>query len=395
MAQYNFEEAKSSVNKAMARVRHAYFFETRARISLEQGELEASLRDYDQALDLCPEQPVYLQRRAALLCRLSIEAREAGRAAQADKLVHNANKDLAAAHKSTYPGWKVQDFTLGAPPEKHSMKYSPFLQHYQMAEAPQTIPELKNCIRELLRALAVPDAESFSQALWAEMDQNLGDSVTDAAERCWTSFLRSRQGREFCSYISEAVRFNPETVQIDIAKAAAVAPICKALNANLVTTLRKEGRCAFPTSGKTLRGSTLPNHLVGWFLAHRGKQIRIPNYFATADEDVPRISRNFMLRSTSPHPRCLWEVRFDPRGNPPHTDFDMRFACKNFNLIVKRVPDLQDERECLFVAYSVFTVLDVIPSSNPTAADTPHRIVLEAAADNREAREDLPLAPWC
>jgi hypothetical protein len=45
------------------------------------------------------------------------------------------------------------------------------------------------------------------------------------------------------------------------------------------------------------------------------------------------------------------------------------------------------ESEFLFAPYSVFTVLEV-------EWGYPHRVVLQAAADNKLEPEDLPLAPW-
>jgi hypothetical protein len=48
------------------------------------------------------------------------------------------------------------------------------------------------------------------------------------------------------------------------------------------------------------------------------------------------------------------------------------------------------EKEYLFTAYSVFTVLHVEWKDD----DTLSRIVLEAALDNSAEDEDLPLAPW-
>ena len=62
------------------------------------------------------------------------------------------------------------------------------------------------------------------------------------------------------------------------------------------------------------------------------------------------------------------------------------------NLVTKRVPGLPDEQEYLFAPYSAFTVLSVRWNAGTDAS--PHVIELLAAADNKEAAEDLPLAPW-
>jgi hypothetical protein len=52
---------------------------------------------------------------------------------------------------------------------------------------------------------------------------------------------------------------------------------------------------------------------------------------------------------------------------------------------------LTGESEYLFVPYSVFTIVDFKWSTNKRV---PHRVVLEAAHDNLDEDEDLPLAPW-
>ena len=66
--------------------------------------------------------------------------------------------------------------------------------------------------------------------------------------------------------------------------------------------------------------------------------------------------------------------------------------CVHVNLVTKRVPGLPDEQEYLFAPYSAFTVLSARWNAGTVAA--PHEIELLAAVDNREAPEDLPLAPW-
>jgi len=116
---------------------------------------------------------------------------------------------------------------------------------------------------------------------------------------------------------------------------------------------------------------------------------RVPNYLATSYEDG-RIVSSFMRRS--PHPAVKWEIQLDVRGDPGGMD-DARFLCKHVSFIARRAPDVPDEKEFLFVPYSVFEVISTAWSSNPTPT-SPHVVTLRAAVDNREEPEDLPLAPW-
>ena len=53
------------------------------------------------------------------------------------------------------------------------------------------------------------------------------------------------------------------------------------------------------------------------------------------------------------------------------------------------------EEEFLFAPYSVFTIVTVtMPASGKPNASNPIVIVLQAAVDNREEPEDLPMSPW-
>ena len=70
-----------------------------------------------------------------------------------------------------------------------------------------------------------------------------------------------------------------------------------------------------------------------------------------------------------------------------------RYRCKHVNLVEKT--NVQGEEEFLFAPYSVFTVLSVtMPASGKANASNPIVIELQAAVDNREEPEDLPLSPW-
>ena len=70
-----------------------------------------------------------------------------------------------------------------------------------------------------------------------------------------------------------------------------------------------------------------------------------------------------------------------------------RYRCKHVNLVEKT--NVEGEEEFLFAPYSVFTVLSVaMPASGKANASNPIVIQLQAAVDNREEPEDLPLSPW-
>ena len=91
------------------------------------------------------------------------------------------------------------------------------------------------------------------------------------------------------------------------------------------------------------------------------------------------VADGFIERVPAQYPKVKWLIRIDP----------MR-KCVHVNL-VKRT-NVPGEEEYLFAPYSAFTVLSVAWNAGTDAA--PHVIELLAAADNRKAAEDLPLAPW-
>ncbi len=109
-----------------------------------------------------------------------------------------------------------------------------------------------------------------------------------------------------------------------------------------------------------------------------------------------------------------WVVHYDPRG-----EHNLRYRCKNVNLVEKTVKGVEDELEFLFVPcvllsppdwfsanmptdahpllppfrYSVFTVMSIdVPAK--IVGDNPVVIHIQAAVDNANEDEDLPLAPW-
>ena len=77
----------------------------------------------------------------------------------------------------------------------------------------------------------------------------------------------------------------------------------------------------------------------------------------------------------------LWRVHIDPER-----------GCRHVNVVARVVPGLAVEQEYLFAPYSAFTVLSA--SWKAGTSDDPHVIDMLAAVDNKEAPEDLPLAPW-
>ena len=77
---------------------------------------------------------------------------------------------------------------------------------------------------------------------------------------------------------------------------------------------------------------------------------------------------------------------------------DPQKLCENAKFVHKT--DVSDEKEYLFVPYSVFTVTKcewsstLMKKSGNATYDDPHRIYVQAAQDNSLEEEDLLVAPW-
>ncbi len=68
-----------------------------------------------------------------------------------------------------------------------------------------------------------------------------------------------------------------------------------------------------------------------------------------------------------------------------------RFRCRQVNLVEKS--NVKGEVEFLFAPFSVFTVVSAHAPVKPTTSN-PIVIVLEAAIDNRDEPDELPISPW-
>ena len=108
-----------------------------------------------------------------------------------------------------------------------------------------------------------------------------------------------------------------------------------------------------------------------------GNAFRQPAFLATSFSEA--VADGFIARVPAQFPKVKWLIRIDPARK-----------CVHVNLVNRT--NVPGEEECLFAPYSAFMVLSVAWNAGTDTA--PRLIELLAAADNWEAREDLPLAPW-
>lgn len=192
-----------------------------------------------------------------------------------------------------------------------------------------------------------------------------------ACQRLWTSPL-TLQKREFCSILNEAIRLD------DPAASPTVGSLSRGIN-SLSITRGNQSEVEWPKDFKLYRGGGLPVEHQSFFSI--GKEYRVPMYLATSTNKGICL-RIFCQRAAKASclPPVLYTVLIDPEAHCAHVNYVKKTNCP-------------DEREFLFVPYSVFTVVDAKWKDHPTWLD-PHEVILQAAPDNHLCPEELPLARW-
>jgi hypothetical protein len=190
------------------------------------------------------------------------------------------------------------------------------------------------------------------------------DQVAQAAHRLWTCAARLHAGGpEFCSILNFAC--------MNDRCARPLAVLARAVNQLCVD----QRNPIHPTEYRAFRGGGFKEASRCFF--ETGKRFRQPAFLPTSFSYG--VAKKFLPRRTPARSVIMWEIRiYRDRG------------CRHVNLVANSVVD-DDEQEYLFAPYSVFEVHDVKWAQG--TVHNPHRVVLTAAVDNKDAPEDLPLAP--
>lgn len=204
------------------------------------------------------------------------------------------------------------------------------------------------------------------------------DEVDALAEFLWTSPKEGMLKMEFCSLLNLVIRQDQEK---EIQSAVI---IVRAINTRRVKreNIAKVLEMRFPADGLLYRGTGFRNGHKNFFDRNLGKQYRIPGFLATSsDREVAEI---FLERADRNHPRVLWTVKLDPKGETDRTRRVKHMAFVSSTLV-------PGEGEYLFSPYSAFKITNIKWGNDLTRV---HEIVLQPALDNTLEPEDLPLAPW-
>ena len=246
--------------------------------------------------------------------------------------------------------------------------------------------EAKTCLDlflQQLQELTIQHADGPQNTLLAK--------VGATAELLWTSNTTfagmGDLDKELCSLLNQAIREDhAELASSTVAMARSLNALCvlaggvKRGGSHEVTT---STLAIFPSGGITWRGTGFDDSLRSFFT--EGKEYRVPGFLATSFSK--NVAETFVFNNATAYgkPAVLWKVHVDPDGAR-----DPAKLCKHVNYV--RHTFVSGEEEYLFTAYSVFTIRKVTWSED--SSTTPHEIELDAALDNTECSQDLPLAPW-
>ena len=214
-----------------------------------------------------------------------------------------------------------------------------------------------------------------------ENRKDLQDDVDVAAEYLWTSTQKHRivNRMELCSVINAVIRddFADEI--------AASIMIFRSINSRRVRRISDGPSLdeqSYPPKGETWRGGGFRDEFKPFFERIEGEKYRVPGFLATSHDK--KIAAGFAYKVNHDHPRAMWRVAFDKRGKD-----DPEYRVQHMSFVTKSL--IGAECEYLFAPYSVFTLVSVKWS---TRLNEPHHFTIEAALDNQEEDEELPLAPW-
>ncbi len=242
----------------------------------------------------------------------------------------------------------------------HDAAECPELQHVLFASIHCFIVGM--CERHSVPSAAGKDLFHRLQGESFENPKELLSQVQVAATRIWTS-TQKLQGAgvdkalnvEFCSLINRALREDAADVMLHLVV------IVRAINA-LCIVRRESISLKFPPDDVSHRGGALPPQHRDFFAV--GKKYRVPMYLATSFSedkayefwcDAASAARFFAaccLTLVASRYRAFasgqapvhFVVHFDARGK-----HNLRYRCKNVNLVEKTVKGVEDEMEFLFV----------------------------------------------
>ena len=202
-----------------------------------------------------------------------------------------------------------------------------------------------------------------------------------AAEYLWTSTQKHRivKRMELCSVINAVIR---DDFADEIAAGVMIFRSINSRRVNRVSHGPTVDVQSYPPNGETWRGGGFRNEFKPFFQCVKGKKYRVPGFLATSTDKA--VAVGFAVKSNKDHPRAIWRVKFDERGK-----HDPDYRVQHMSFVSKTL--VEGEDEYLFAPYSVFKLVSV--KWGKTMKES-HHFTIQAALDNQDEDEDLPLTPW-
>ena len=284
------------------------------------------------------------------------------------------------AHNPAPPTGTTKCSPNAASPPCRSFSSTLFCCHYCETEAPEFPHSLLHAVSELilkyakLRGISVQCAKNMFRSLQTrafEHKEELLDEIQSSAARIWTA-PEQLDGTEFCGILNVALRED----NADLMPHAAV--VVRALSLLVVTRFAQAPPS--PPNNMVFRGGGLPLAHQPFFESLLSKKYRAPMFLAASFRRVVAQERFCRRAQLAGHPPVLWIIRLPPL-----------FRCMHVNYLKKT--ECPGEDEYLFAPWSVMEVLEVVWVQSPTW-ENPHLVTLQAAADNLNEPDLLPVAPW-
>ena len=230
--------------------------------------------------------------------------------------------------------------------------------------------ELENDVDELMKVI---QEDAFKDGAALKND------VAVVAEYLWTSAKTHAviKDMELCSVLNAVIR---DDIAAEIEAAAIIFRTINSRRTKRVSDSTID--TSYPHNGETWRGGSFRREHRAFFERMERQQYRVPGFLATSSKRS--VAAKFAFDPDSAHPCAIWRVLFDPRGEE-----QPQYRCRHMTFVSKTL--FENEHEYLFAPYSVFTVLFIKWSDD---LHQPHEISIQAAVDNKDEDENLPLTPW-
>ena len=283
---------------------------------------------------------------------------------------------------------------------RRSFATSNYKRFYEGTKAPLFQHDLLHAVHNMLKLFAARinptlDQTTVEDGVREFMEKIQGDAfknnmalksdVGAVSEYLWTSAKAHGvvNGMELCSVLNAVIR---DDVAEEIKEAVTIFRSINSRRVHRMSVKRDTDDVmdhqSYPHGGETWRGGGFRQQYRAFFESMIGRKYRAPGFLATTIKRT--IASSFAFKADKTHPCALWRIVFDPRG-----EHEYEYRVQHMTFVANTL--IAGENEYLFAPYSVFELVSVKWS---VKLGKPHEFVIQAAVNNKEEDENLPLTPW-